>query len=177
MSLYIFDAMLLRFSLNGNNPRYFSSPCGILNLSMKEDKTDANFLPISIYKNMIYILTAIGLTPCCSSTVQYCTHLHTSSTVHIYTHKQYSTVEYSTHLHTKGTVHIYTQRVEYSTVNIYKKTVQYSTHLHTKSTVHIYTQTVQYSTVHIYTQTVQYSTYSTHLHTNSKVHIYTQRVQ
>ena len=99
---------------------------------------------------LIYLLTAIGLSPGGSSTVhiytqtvQYSTHLHTNSTVqYTFTHKQYSTV------------YIYTQTVQYSTVHIYTHTVQYT-----------FTYT-QYSIVHIYTQTVQYST---HLHTSSTV--------
>ena len=78
---------------------------------------------------LIYLLTAVGLTPGGSSTVhiytqtvqQYSTHLHTdstqySSTVHIYTqtvhstavqytftHRQYTVQQYSTHLHTNST--------------------------------------------------------------------------
>ena len=155
MSLYIFDAMLLRFSLNGNNPRYFSSPCGILNLSMKEDKTDANFLPISIYKNMIYINC---------NWVDTLLQQH-STVLYTFTHKQYST-------------HIYTQTVQYSRIQYTFTHKRYSTHLHTKSRVqyskHLQkNSTVQYTfthkeySTHLHTNgTVQYST---HLHTNSTV--------
>jgi hypothetical protein len=72
---------------------------------------------------LIYLLTAIGLTP------------GGSSTVHIYT----QTVQYST-------VHIYTQTVQYSTVHIYTQTVQYSTHLHTNHTQNDKKQTIHRTT-------------------------------
>jgi hypothetical protein len=39
--------------------------------------------------DMIYLLTAIGLTPGGSSTVQYSTHLHTNNTQNDKTNKQY----------------------------------------------------------------------------------------
>ena len=55
---------------------------------------------------MIYLLTAIGLTPGCSSTVQYSTVQY--STVQ-YSTVQYSTVQYSTHLHTKLLLQLYIQ--------------------------------------------------------------------
>jgi len=95
--------------------------------------------------DMIYLLTAIALTPGNSRTVQYSTHLHTNSkqysTVqYTFTHKQY-TVQYSTHLHTNST--------------------QYSTHLHTNSTQY---STVQYNIVHIYTQTVHSTVQHTFTH-------------
>ena len=70
---------------------------------------------------MLYLLTAIGLTP------------GGSSTVHIYT----QTVQYT--FTQNSTVHINTQTVQYTFTH-----KQYSTHLHTDSTVHIYTK--QYST-------------------------------
>jgi len=69
---------------------------------------------------MIYLLTAIGLPPGDSSTVQYSTvHIYTQtvqySTVHIYTQTvQYSTVKY-------GTVHIYTQTVHRTTQLIWEQ--------------------------------------------------------
>jgi hypothetical protein len=87
----------------------------------------------------IYLLTATGLTPGGSITVQYST-------------EQYSTVQYST---------VQCSEVQYSTVQY--STVQYSTVQY--STVQcsaVKCSEVQYSAV-------QYSTvqYSTHLHTNS----------
>jgi Tfp pilus assembly major pilin PilA len=100
--------------------------------------------------DMMYLLTAIGLTPSGSSTVhiyiqtvhrttqKYSTHLHTSSTQnnaavqYTFTHKQY-TEQHS------STVHIYTQTV-------HRTTQQYSTHLHTNSTQN--NTAVQYTFTH-----------------------------
>ena len=65
------------------------------------------------------------------------------------THKQYRA-----HLHTNSTVHIYTQTVQYTVTHR-----QYSTHLHTDSTVHIYTQTVQYTFTHRTTQLTNWEQY------------------
>jgi Tfp pilus assembly major pilin PilA len=136
----------------------------------------------------IYLLTAIGLTPGDSSTVQY-TEQH-SSTVHIYTQTVHRTTQkYDTHLHTNSaqnntavrytfthkqyteqhssTVHIYTQTV-------HRTTQQYRTHLHTNSAQnntavqYIFTHkqyTEQHSsTVHIYAQTVHRTTEWNRIH-------------
>ena len=93
---------------------------------------------------MIYLLTAIGLSPSGSSIVQY-------STVQ-YSTVQYSTVQYSTAQHSTA---------QYSTAQ--HSTAQHSTAQHSTAQY----STVQYSTVQY--STVQYSTvqHSTHLHTNN----------
>ena len=98
---------------------------------------------VTLISILIYLLTAIGLTPGGSSTVQY-------STVQ-YSIAQYSTVQHSTVQHST---------VEYSTVQYsiaQHSTVQYSTVQYSI----VQYSTVQYSTVHIYTQTIHRTTHLT----------------